>query len=61
MHYWLMKYFPYSWKVPAGRRDGQLSLASDVNNLPSFRESIGDQIKKFQEKGLNTQDLDPSW
>ncbi|KAI3715792.1 hypothetical protein L6452_22779 [Arctium lappa] len=46
-----------SWKVPLGRRDGLVSRASDTANLPSFTDSITVQIKKFADKGLNTQDL----
>ena len=46
-----------TWKVPTGRRDGQVSLASDVNNLPSPRDSIEAQKQKFADKGLTDQDL----
>ncbi|XVE49576.1 hypothetical protein DITRI_Ditri01bG0092800 [Diplodiscus trichospermus] len=46
-----------SWKVPTGRRDGRVSLASDTSNLPGFRESIDSQKQKFADFGLNTQDL----
>ncbi|RVW74880.1 Cationic peroxidase 2 [Vitis vinifera] len=40
-----------------GRRDGRVSLASDVNNLPSPRDSIEAQKQKFADKGLTDQDL----
>ncbi|XP_034680727.1 peroxidase N1-like [Vitis riparia] len=46
-----------TWKVPTGRRDGLVSLASDVNNLPGPRDSVEVQKKKFADKGLNDQDL----
>ncbi|KAL6329804.1 hypothetical protein AAG906_037512 [Vitis piasezkii] len=46
-----------AWKVPTGRRDGRVSLASDVNNLPSPRDSIEAQKQKFADKGLTDQDL----
>ncbi|KAL6181097.1 hypothetical protein ACLB2K_047753 [Fragaria x ananassa] len=46
-----------NWKVPTGRFDGRVSLASETNNLPGFRESIDAQKSKFQALGLNTQDL----
>jgi hypothetical protein len=46
-----------SWKVPTGRRDGRVSLALDVNNLPAPDDSVDVQKQKFEEKGLNTQDL----
>lgn len=46
-----------SWEVPTGRRDGVVSLASETNNLPGGADSAQLQKTKFQEKGLNTQDL----
>ncbi|KAJ9538167.1 hypothetical protein OSB04_030900 [Centaurea solstitialis] len=46
-----------SWQVPLGRRDGLVSQASDTANLPAFNEPMSAQIKKFTDKGLNTQDL----
>ncbi|KAJ4825067.1 hypothetical protein Tsubulata_040307, partial [Turnera subulata] len=45
------------WEVPTGRRDGRVSLASEASTLPGFTESIESQIKKFEQKGLNAQDL----
>ncbi|XP_071697822.1 peroxidase N1-like [Rutidosis leptorrhynchoides] len=45
------------WPVPLGRRDGRVSQASDTANLPAFNDPINVQIKKFSDKGLNTQDL----
>ncbi|KAI3774561.1 hypothetical protein L1987_49120 [Smallanthus sonchifolius] len=46
-----------SWQVPLGRRDGLVSQASDTANLPAFNDPISVQIRKFADKGLNTQDL----
>ncbi|XP_020222791.1 cationic peroxidase 2 [Cajanus cajan] len=46
-----------SWQVPTGRRDGRISQASDVNNLPAPFDSVDVQKQKFSAKGLNTQDL----
>ncbi|KVH93470.1 peroxidase N1-like [Cynara cardunculus var. scolymus] len=46
-----------SWQVPLGRRDGLVSRASDTASLPAFNDPISVQIKKFADKGLNTQDL----
>ncbi|KAL6176122.1 hypothetical protein ACLB2K_052758 [Fragaria x ananassa] len=46
-----------NWKVPTGRLDGRVSLASETRNLPGFRDSIDVQKSKFQALGLNTQDL----
>jgi peroxidase len=46
-----------SWKVPTGRRDGRVSQTLDVNNLPAPDDSVDVQKQKFEEKGLNTQDL----
>lgn len=45
------------WPVPLGRRDGRVSQAADTANLPAFNDPINVQIKKFSDKGLNTQDL----
>ncbi|CAN0921282.1 Peroxidase N1 [Linum grandiflorum] len=45
------------WTVPTGRRDGTVSLASDTANLPAFNDSAAVQIGKYNQKGLNTQDL----
>ncbi|KAK4401890.1 Peroxidase N1 [Sesamum angolense] len=45
------------WAVPTGRRDGRVSLDSETSNLPGFTDSIDVQKQKFQDKGLNTQDL----
>ncbi|KAK9071030.1 hypothetical protein SSX86_009598 [Deinandra increscens subsp. villosa] len=46
-----------SWQVPLGRRDGLVSQASDTTNLPAFNDPISVQIQKFNDKGLNIQDL----
>ncbi|GKU86202.1 hypothetical protein SLEP1_g757 [Rubroshorea leprosula] len=45
-----------SWMVPTGRRDGRISLASNVN-LPSFKDSIDVLKQEFAALSLNTQDL----
>ncbi|KAB2628423.1 peroxidase N1-like [Pyrus ussuriensis x Pyrus communis] len=47
----------FTWNVPTGRKDGRVSLATETSNLPGFRESIDVQKRKFQDLGLNTQDL----
>ncbi|KAL0725137.1 hypothetical protein Bca4012_039736 [Brassica carinata] len=46
-----------SWQVPTGRRDGRVSLATNVNNLPSPSDSLDVQRRKFAAFGLNTRDL----
>ncbi|KAF7842604.1 cationic peroxidase 2-like [Senna tora] len=46
-----------SWFVPTGRRDGRVSLASEVGNLPGPTDSVAIQKQKFADKGLNIQDL----
>ncbi|XLR07162.1 hypothetical protein S83_035100, partial [Arachis hypogaea] len=46
-----------SWQVPTGCKDGRVSQASDVNNLPAPTDSGDVQKQKFTAKGLNTQDL----
>ena len=43
--------------MPLGRRDGLVSQASDTASLPAFNDPISVQIRKFADKGLNTQDL----
>ncbi|CAI9287081.1 unnamed protein product [Lactuca saligna] len=45
------------WQVPLGRRDGLVSQGSDTDNLPAATDPITVQIRKFADKGLNTQDL----
>lgn len=45
-----------NWQVPTGRRDGRVSLASEVD-LPGPGDSIAVQKQKFAAMGLNTQDL----
>ena len=46
-----------SWQVPTGRRDGHVSQASDVNNMPAPTDPVDVQKQKFAAKGLNPQDL----
>ncbi|KAL5713532.1 peroxidase [Ranunculus cassubicifolius] len=46
-----------SWQVPTGRRDGRISLDTDADGLPGFRDSVDVQKQKFLDIGLNTQDL----
>ncbi|CAA0376180.1 unnamed protein product [Arabidopsis thaliana] len=46
-----------SWRVPTGRKDGRLSLATEASNLPSPLDSVAVQKQKFQAKGLDTHDL----
>ncbi|CAF2166493.1 peroxidase 62 [Brassica rapa] len=46
-----------SWQVPTGRRDGRISLATNVNNLPSPSDSVVAQQRKFAAFRLNTRDL----
>lgn len=42
--------------MPTGRRDGLVSLASEVR-FPGPRDSIDNQIQKFHNKSLNIKDL----
>lgn len=46
-----------SWRVPTGRKDGRISMASEAANLPSPLDSVAVQKQKFQAKGLYTHDL----
>ncbi|CAH2079889.1 unnamed protein product [Thlaspi arvense] len=46
-----------SWQVPTGRRDGRVSLATNVNNLPSPSDPVAVQQRKFAAFRLNTRDL----
>ncbi|XP_010547659.1 PREDICTED: peroxidase 62 [Tarenaya hassleriana] len=46
-----------SWQVPTGRRDGRVSLASNVNNLPAPSDPVAVQLRKFGAFGLNIRDL----
>ncbi|CAN1350295.1 Peroxidase 24 [Linum perenne] len=46
------------WPVFTGRKDGRVSIASEVlTNLPSPFENITTLIQQFQRKGLDLQDL----
>ncbi|KAI3948131.1 hypothetical protein MKX01_014730 [Papaver californicum] len=46
------------WKVPLGRRDGRVSLASEViPNLPSPSSNFSTLLHLFGHKGLNLLDL----
>lgn len=47
-----------SWKVPLGRRDGRVSIASEaLANLPPPFFNITQLIASFSSKGLNQKDL----
>ncbi|KAL0674455.1 hypothetical protein Bca4012_002436 [Brassica carinata] len=46
-----------SWRVPTGRKDGRISLASEASILPSPLDSVAVQKQKFEAKGLDTHDL----
>ena len=46
-----------NYQVPTGRRDGRVSQASEVLDLPGPRDSVDVQRQKFAAKGLNTRDL----
>ncbi|GAA0142804.1 peroxidase [Lithospermum erythrorhizon] len=46
-----------TWRVPTGRRDGLVSLASDTDILPGLRDSVTAQRNLFDRKGLSVQDL----
>jgi hypothetical protein len=47
-----------SWSVPTGRRDGRVSLSSQVSKyLPSPLDSVAVQKQKFADKGLDDHDL----
>ncbi|GLU08307.1 hypothetical protein SLE2022_252260 [Rubroshorea leprosula] len=46
------------WDVPTGRRDGRISLASDVlANIPSPFSGFNTLLQLFNSKGLNLTDL----
>ncbi|KAL2635848.1 hypothetical protein R1flu_007327 [Riccia fluitans] len=46
------------WKVPLGRRDGSVSLASEaVSNLPGDKFSYSQLISNFGSKGLSETDM----
>ena len=43
-----------SWTVPAGRRDGRVSLSSEVpENLMTPDKKVPVLLQAFQKKGLN--------
>lgn len=46
------------WAVPTGRRDGNVSLASDIEaNLPSPFSDFATLLQLFTNKGLDVNDL----
>lgn len=46
------------WKVPTGRRDGRVSIASEpLSDLPSPLSNFSTLQTKFANKGLNVKDL----
>ena len=46
------------WKVPAGRRDGRVSLASEPPlNLPRPTMNASDLIQTFKNKGLTAEQM----
>ncbi|BBN10404.1 peroxidase [Marchantia polymorpha subsp. ruderalis] len=46
------------WKVPLGRRDGVVSLATEANsNLPSDKSSFSGLVSNFAKKGLSESDM----
>ncbi|PON39323.1 Peroxidase [Parasponia andersonii] len=45
------------WSVPTGRRDGRVSLSSQVTTLPAPFDSVDVQLQKFAAKGLDDHDL----
>ncbi|MCL7032171.1 hypothetical protein MKW94_024315 [Papaver nudicaule] len=46
------------WEVPLGRRDGNVSLASEaIANLPSASSNFSTLLNSFSRKGLNLTDL----
>lgn len=49
---------PLSWDVPAGRKDGNISLASDIPaNLPAPTFSVTQLTQSFAAKGLSQDDM----
>ncbi|CAH2073425.1 unnamed protein product [Thlaspi arvense] len=46
-----------SWDVKSGRKDGRVSLAANVKNLPSLSHSITVLLNNFAALGLNTEDF----
>eukprot|EP00253_Pinus_taeda_P029491 PITA_29491 len=50
--------FPLGWDVPAGRRDGIISLASEVaTNIPAPTFNVSQLTQRFASKGLSQKDM----
>ena len=50
--------YPLTWAVPAGRRDGTISKASDaVENLPHGTDDVDQLTQRFAEKGLSQEEM----
>jgi len=49
----------YGWEVPAGRRDGTVSIKDEATqvNLPTPTMKVPELLELFQRKGLNAQQL----
>ncbi|KAK6278670.1 hypothetical protein POUND7_018937, partial [Theobroma cacao] len=46
------------WDVPLGRRDGRISLASEINgNIPGPSANFSSLLQTFNKKGLDVNDL----
>lgn len=40
------------WDVPAGRRDGQISLATETIDIPAPFNNLDQNLQAFAKKGL---------
>lgn len=50
--------YPLAWKVPAGRKDGNISLASDIpGNLPPPFFNVTQLTQIFEAKGLSQDEM----
>jgi peroxidase len=50
--------YEFSWDVPAGRRDGIISLSSDIpSNLPPPTFDVNQLTQRFASKGLSQEEM----
>ncbi|KAM3381687.1 peroxidase 5 [Capsicum galapagoense] len=45
------------YDVPAGRRDGTISLITDTRNLPTFTSNVDQLIQNFKNMGLTQEEM----
>lgn len=45
------------WDVPAGRRDGRISVAAETSDIPAPTSNLDQTTQHFAKKGLTQQEM----